>query len=111
MKIQVRFHCLQPSDALRDHATRRINSHLSRFGEEVRSVLLRIRDVNGPKGGPDKQCQVTVRGRRFASVVIEDLSEDAYAAVDVAIERAGRAVGRDLERARSARAPLVARGG
>lgn len=110
MTIHVRFHCLESSDALRAHATRRIRSQLRRFGLEVRSVLLRLRDLNGPKGGLDKQCQVTVRGRRFACVIVEDISEDAYAAVDLAVERAGRAVSRDIERARSARAPLAAGG-
>ena len=104
MKIDVRFRGLEPSDALRDHAVRRIHFHLSRFGHEISSVLVRISDVNGPKGGVDKQCQVTVRGRRLSDVIIDDLSGDAYSAVDMAVERVGRAVGRDIERVRGARA-------
>ena len=103
MKIEVRFRSLEPSDALRGHAVRRIHFHLSRFGREIGSVLVRIGDVNGPKGGVDKQCQVTVRGRRLPGVIVDDLSGDAYSAVDMAVERIGRAVGRDLERVRSAR--------
>jgi putative sigma-54 modulation protein len=104
MKIDVRFRGLEPSDALRDHALRRIHFQLSRFGHEIRSVLVRISDVNGPKGGVDKQCQITVQGRRISSVNLDDVSGDAYSAVDIAVERVGRAVGRDLERVRSARA-------
>lgn len=104
MKIDVRFRYLEPSEALRTHAVRRIHFHLSRFGHEITSVLARISDVNGPKGGVDKRCQVTVRGRRISDVIIDDLSGDAYSAIDMAVERVGRAVGRDLERVRSARA-------
>ncbi len=107
MKIDVRFRGLAGSDALRDHAVRRVLFHLSRFGSEIRAVQVRISDVNGPKGGVDKQCQITVRGRALSAVVIEDLSADSWSAVDLAVARAGRAVGRDLERSRAARRPFL----
>jgi len=77
MKIEVRFRGLESSDALRDHASRRVQSHLSRFGHEVTEVVLRIADVNGPKGGLDKRCQVTVRGPSFGSAVLDEMSGDA----------------------------------
>lgn len=104
MQIDVRFRALEASDTLRAHAVERIHFHLSRFGPEVDAVAVRIGDVNGPKGGLDKHCRVTVRGRRLSPVVIDDLSGDAYAAVDWAVARAGRAVTRALERARTRRA-------
>ncbi len=107
MKIDVRFRALASSEALREHAVRRIHLHLSRFGSDIDSVLVRLSDVNGPKGGLDKQCQVTVRGPNFSAVVTNDLSADAWSAVDLAVERAGRAVGRDLERVRAVRRSLV----
>jgi putative sigma-54 modulation protein len=103
MKIEVRFRGLSSSDALREHASRRVHFHLSRFGKEVTSVLMRIADINGPKGGVDKRCQVTVRGPRFGSATLDDLSGDAYSAVDIAVERIGRAVRRELRRVRSKR--------
>jgi ribosome-associated translation inhibitor RaiA len=103
MRIDVRFRSLDPSTVLRDHVVRRIHFHLSRFGHAVASISLRISDVNGPKGGPDKQCRVTVRGGGLPEVTIEELSADAYTAVDLAVERAGRAVGRELERMRAKR--------
>lgn len=108
MKINVRFRNQEPSAELRGHTTRRIHFYLSRFGEEISSVVLRLSDVNGPKGGLDQQCQVTVRGRKLTSVVIEELRDSTYAAIDLALERAGHAVGRDLERARTGRAPRLA---
>ena len=106
MKIDVRLRALEPADALRDHAVRQIHFHLSRFGHEISSVDLRITDVNGPKGGVDKQCQVSVRGRHLSTIVIDDLSGDAYSAVDIAVQRVGRAVRRDLERGRATRLRL-----
>jgi putative sigma-54 modulation protein len=103
MKIDVRFRGLESSDALRDHIARRIHFHLSRFGSKVTAVLVRISDVNGPKGGVDKRCQVTVRGPRLGLATLDEMSGDAYAAVDIAVERIGRSIGRELDRARSDR--------
>lgn len=101
MKIEVRFRGLECSDGVRDHVARRIHSHLSRFGNEVTGVLVRIADVNGPKGGVDKRCQVTVCGPRFGSAILDEKSSDVYSAVDMAVERIGRTIGRELERARA----------
>lgn len=98
MNIEVRFRGIEPSDALRDHASRRIHSHFSRFDQEITAVLVRISDINGPKGGIDKRCQVTVRGPLFGSATLDDLSGDAYSAIDMAVERVGQMVGRELER-------------
>ena len=103
IRIEVRFRGLDSSEALREHAARRILSHLSRFGREVTDVLVRVADVNGPKGGVDKQCQITVRGPRLGSAAVQEMSGDAYSAVDMATERLGRSVGRELERARDRR--------
>ena len=103
MRIDIRFHSLQPSRALRIYTERLIASHLDRFSDDVRSVVVRIRDVNGPKGGPDKLCHITVRGRGFDPLVLEELSTDAYWAVDAAIKRTGHALSRRLDRKRRRR--------
>jgi ribosome-associated translation inhibitor RaiA len=103
MNIEVRFLGLKSSNALREHVLRRIRSQLSHFGKEVTAVLVRIADINGPKGGVDKRCQVTVRGPRLGSATLNDLSGDAYSAADLAIERISRSVRRELDRVRSPR--------
>jgi len=105
MKIEVRFRGIQASDALRDHVARRVHFQLSRFNGGVSSVVVRIGDINGPKGGADKRCHVTVRGPTISPVMIDDLSGDAYSAIDMALERAARTVGRELERLRASRRP------
>ena len=101
MKIEIRFRGLESSDSLRDYAVRRIYFHLGRFGHEITKVFVRIADINGPKGGVDKRCQITVQGPRVGLSTLDELSGDAYSAVDLAVERTARAVGRGLERARA----------
>jgi ribosome-associated translation inhibitor RaiA len=73
----------------------------SRFSGAIRSVTVRIADINGPKGGADKRCHVTIRGAALGTIIIEDLSADPYSAVDLVLERAARAAGRELERTRA----------
>jgi ribosomal subunit interface protein len=99
MKVEVRLRNIETSEALREFVARRSGYRLSRFDRHVDSVVVRIVDVNGPKGGADKRCHVTVRGRSLGAVTIEELNEDPYAAAHLALERAARTVRRELERA------------
>jgi putative sigma-54 modulation protein len=101
MKSQVRFHGVETSESLREYAARRIHLHLSRFGRDLTVVVVRIADVNGPKGGRDKRCRVSVRGPRIGSTTLDEYSGDFWSAVDLALERAAQKVGRALEKARS----------
>lgn len=100
MKIEIRFRGLESSESLRAHAMRQIHFHLSRFGRDLSAVAVRIGDTNGPKGGVDKQCRITVRGPRLGSSTLDEFSGDTYSAVDLAVERMARTAGRALERAR-----------
>ncbi|MBI4956712.1 MAG: HPF/RaiA family ribosome-associated protein [Myxococcales bacterium] len=103
MKIEIRFRSIAANDELEEHAVRRVHLELARFGREVDAVVVRIADVNGPRGGVDKRCQVTVSGRRVGAVAVDGRHEDAFAAVSLALGRGARAVGRGLERSRAAR--------
>ncbi len=100
MDILVRFRGLDSSDALRAYAERRVSFRLGRFGHALRSVLVKVSDVNGPRGGLDKLCHVQVRGEGVRTFSLQALSGDAYAAVDVAVGRIARVVGRELARVR-----------
>ena len=100
MKIAVRFLGLPVSEALREYSEHQALNHLARFDHDLSSVDIRIRDINGPKGGEDKQCQVIARGPRFGFSTLAELSGDAYHAVNTAMVRLARTVARDLDRAR-----------
>jgi putative sigma-54 modulation protein len=102
MKMDIRFHGLELSPALRDHARNRLASRLRRFGREVSEVTVRIGDVNGPRGGVDKRCRIVVRGPRFGPWTLEELHTDPYGAVDAATGRLAQAVARAISRARDA---------
>ena len=89
------------TSALRDHIERRLAFALSIRDEHIQRVVVRLSDVNGPKGGEDKCCHIQVVLPKLADVVIEDTELDMYVAIDRATDRAGRTVGRRVDRFRN----------
>jgi hypothetical protein len=80
---------------LADLIHRRFTFALGRFDGRIHSVTVRILDVNGPRGGIDKQGRVTVRVRGDAwPIVIENIDADAAVAIDRLADRTARAVAR-----------------
>lgn len=78
---------------------RRLEFALGRFRPRLREVSARVSDVNGPRGGIDKSCVITMHLYRAApSIVIEDVDSDPMVAIDRAADRAGRTLARALAR-------------
>ena len=98
MRIDIQTSGFLLTDGLREHATRRLQFALSWANHDVRKVAVRLSDINGPRGGSDKRCQIQVRLSGSQDVVIEDTEADLYVAIDRAADRADRAVARRLER-------------
>jgi len=102
MDVQIRFRGVDSSEDLQEHATRRVHQQLSRFGRDIISVVLRFSDENGPRGGRDKLCRLSVTGPRIGSVHLSELHDDLRAGLDLALGRLGHAIGRRIARAREA---------
>ncbi len=98
MRVQIRFRGLRGTQELREYVMRRIGFQLSRFGDKLSGVVVRIADINGPKGGVDKECQVTVHGAQIGTSTLTELGTTSFGAVDAAVERMGRSVSRSIER-------------
>ena len=80
---------------------RRLHFSLSRFAHAISGVTVRISDVNGPKGGHDKECLIVVRLRQGGEVVVQGNGDDAMAVLNQCADRVSRAVARELDRRRS----------
>ncbi|HOU92716.1 MAG TPA: HPF/RaiA family ribosome-associated protein [Polyangiaceae bacterium] len=103
MKVDVRFHGSKGSERLREHAKRRIAFGFGRIAPEVSLVRVRLGDENGPRGGVDQRCHVTVVGPSFGQLEVEQLGADPFATVSSAVDRIARTTGRRLERNRPVR--------
>ena len=103
MKTDIRALRLELNGLLRTHVTRRLEFALGQFRRHVEAVQARLEDVNGPAGGTDKLCAVTVRARGLTPLRAEVLDSDVFAAVDRAAGIASRRLARALERRRDTR--------
>jgi len=81
-----------------DRTDLKVRSAFAKFGEKIQRVELTVDDVNGPKGGVDKECRVIVRLRKMEDVVVTAKDESLSKAVSQAIKRADRTVARQIQK-------------
>lgn len=89
--MQVLFKSRHPQATdLRDLTERRVRFVLRRLGWMVPRAEVQMSDVNGPRGGVDKRCQVALRTDGAGSVVVASMASDWRTALDDALARAAR---------------------
>ena len=98
MDINVNAHGVRV-DADTDAFVRgQVHAALKRFEDQVVSVDAFLKDINGPKGGIDKQVLVRVRLRNRKLIATEITRTRLRAAVVVSVRKARRAVRRSLKK-------------
>ncbi len=85
MRLALRFKGMERSSSLVEHVRRRTGFALARLATQIRAIVIRFEDVNGPKDGLDKRCRVEVSGP-FGACSIETRDADVYIAADRALE-------------------------
>ena len=115
--MQVLFKSRHPqATALRDLTERRVRFVLRRLGWLVPRAEVQMSDVNGPRGGIDKRCQVRLKTDAAGTVVVASVASDWRTALDDALARAGQLLmrlwrrGGDSRRVRRPGGPLRLRG-
>ncbi|CAA6817081.1 MAG: 30S ribosomal protein S30 [uncultured Thiotrichaceae bacterium] len=100
MQINIKALGFTLTKALKEHTRNRIYAHMSRYGERIQRVNVRLDDINGPRKGEDKRCQIQVTLAGLPSVNIESIESDMYIAITRAVDRSGRTVARKIDRFR-----------
>jgi len=100
MRIETQARGFALTQGLRSHVERRLQFALSRFQDRLARINVHLSDVNGPRGGVDKLCQLRLCVQGLPQIVVKDTEADLYIAVDRAAERAGRLLRCQLRRAR-----------
>lgn len=88
------------TEALHEHVARRATFALARHAHTIKQVQVRLSDINGPRGGEDKQCVFLVELVGSPPVVIRERDADAYVVIDRAADRVDRALARQIRRRR-----------
>ena len=98
MRVDIKTSGLDLTEGLRDHTERRLGFALDRAHHDVNTITVRLSDINGPRGGADKRCQIQIPLPRHNGGVIEETDADLYVAIDRAASRAGNTLARQLAR-------------
>ena len=83
---------------MRELSIKRVQFALRRMSALVPRAKVQFSDVNGPRGGVDKRCQVELNTASNGKVVISSLASDWRTALDQSLERATRALTRNVQR-------------
>jgi hypothetical protein len=81
-------------------AEQRVRSVLHRLQGQVQQARVSLRDINGPKGGVDKECQITLTTDGHGTLVIVSKAEHVQGALNLALQRATHALARLWQRKR-----------
>lgn len=98
MQLDIQARGFTLTEALRQHSERRLRFALGPASGRLRSVSMRLSDVNGPRGGMDKRCVLRACATGAPAVVISHVETDIYAAIDRAADRLARTLTRRLQR-------------
>lgn len=98
MQIDIQTFRLAIAPEHRELIRRRASFALSRLQARIARVEVRLSDINGSRGGVDKQCRVMVTLTNGPAAVVEDLDADLPTLIDRALARAGRVAAKRVER-------------
>lgn len=100
MQINIKGRQVQLQDETIKNMKRRLLFSLSRFGHAIQGVTVQLTDINGPKGGHDKECLIVVKLQKGGKVVVQGKGTDCDLALNHCADRISRTVDRELTRRR-----------
>ena len=100
MELEIRRQNIRLDQGQLEEVERRMASALDQFDSWIVGTTVHLEDVNGNKGGVDKQCRVLINLRSGKTLKVEDTDREILAAVARAADRIGNVVGREIDRKR-----------
>ena len=97
--VRARKTALEP--AVREHLDRRMARQFGKFALHIERMTVRFRDLNGPRGGKDKRCELKLVLSGLPSVIVRQQHASPQAAMDGALRRVEYAVRRSVQRRRA----------
>src|SRR5690606_3566344 len=89
------------SDSDREYIRKKIGEKFRKAAGKIVRLSLRVRDINGPKGGVDHVCRIKILPFGLPPIVVEERSTRLLTAVDEALRTAERTLVSTLNRRRT----------
>jgi putative sigma-54 modulation protein len=96
--IYFRVRGIDFTDELRKAVERIVVFALDRYHPQMDKISVYMADLNGPKGGVDKLCQITAKLSRGNPVLILEQGSEILTTVNRAAHRLGHRIGRAVQR-------------
>jgi len=100
MQLDIRSRNVAVTGELRQHIERRVGQALNRFKPYISSARIALTDVNGPKGGMDKVCRLTVVLAGSDPVAVTEYGSNLFQIVGRLSDRINQRVSSALAKAR-----------
>jgi putative sigma-54 modulation protein len=100
MQLDIQTTGFSLTDGLKSYTTQHMQFALNRNDALIVRARVWLADINGPRGGVDKRCQIELKLAGQNNIVVEDVETDLYVAIDRASERCMRTLARRVARAR-----------
>ncbi len=100
MNFAIRTQGFELTRAINDFTCSQLDSALRPYSDMVVSVDVFMKDINGPKGGIDKQVLVRTRLRSSQVIAVECTRANLYSAIAATTLRSKRSVRRALRKLR-----------
>jgi hypothetical protein len=102
--MQVTFESRDPEAIhLRPVAERRVRLALRRLSWLAPRARVQLSDVNGPRGGIDKRCQIELTTDATGPVIVTSMARDWRSALHSAVARAAKALLHNWQHTRQVR--------
>jgi ribosome-associated translation inhibitor RaiA len=97
--MQIVFESRDPEGAqMRELAVSRVRFTMRRLSWLVPRATVHLSDINGPRGGIDKRCQLELKTDNMGTVVVTSMAHDWRSAIESALSRAARTLVRSWRR-------------
>lgn len=101
MKIAIRARHVGWNEDFQQQVERSIEFAVDRHRSRIDRISVYLTDLNGPRGGADKLCQITADLRGTNPILILERGDDLLAVVNRATRRLGYRIGRTIHRRRT----------
>lgn len=98
MKIIFNNRNLNDIAEIRTYIGHKVAFCFSRHQNNIKTISITLADINGPKGGKNKQCKVRLHSDHLAEIIITEERENLLHAIDNSLIRANRTLVRQLKR-------------
>ena len=98
MNFDITFRRMKGNGEMINHIDHRLSFAFARTQHEIENATITLSDINGPKGGIDKQCQIVLTPIGLRPIVVSEKQEDMLQAIDRCLYRASQSLDRKLKR-------------